>query len=147
MTEQSAPATEADVAEIAAALPETELGTSWGDRPTWKVPAGPKGKGFLLYRSPRHDAVDPVTGQEYDDLIVIRTADAGDKQALVDDPESPFFTIDHFRNHHAVLVQAARLGEITRAELAEVITEAWLAMAPPRLRKAFLAGSGPRAEA
>lgn len=143
----SRPATEADVARIAAALPETELGISWGDRPTWKVPAGGKGKGFLLYRSPRHDAVDPLTGEEYDDLIVIRTADAGDKQALVDDPDSPFFTIDHFRSTNAVLVQASRLGEITEEELAEVITEAWLAMATPRLRKAFLAESGPGAEA
>jgi len=137
----SRPATEDDIARIAGGLPETELGISWGDRPTWKVPAGGKGKGFLLYRSPRHDAVDPVTGEEYDDLVVIRTADAGDKQALVDDPGSPFFTIDHFRSYNAVLVQASRLAEISETELAEVITEAWLAMAPPRLRKAFLAAN------
>lgn len=132
------PATAADVDEIAGSLPETELGISWGDRPTWKVPRGPKGKGFLLYRAPRKDAIDPATGEPYDDLIVIMTADDADKQALVDDPRTPFFTIDHFRNFNAVLVQAARLGEISRTELAEVITEAWLRMAPKRLAKAHL---------
>lgn len=139
------PATAEDVDEIAGSLPETELGISWGDRPTWKVPRGGKGKGFLLYRMPRKDAVDPETGEQYDDLIVIMTADDADKQALVDDPNTPFFTIDHFRNFNAVLVQASRLGEISRAELAEVITEAWLRMAPKRLAKSFLDGSA-RAE-
>jgi len=134
------PATAADVDEIAGSLPETELGISWGDRPTWKVPRGPKGKGFLLYRAPRNDAIEPATGEPYDDLIVIMTADDADKQALVDDPRTPFFTIDHFRNFNAVLVQASRLGEISRIELAEVITEAWLRMAPKRLARAFLDG-------
>ena len=36
----SRPATPADVDRICASLPETELGTSWGDVPTWKVPTG-----------------------------------------------------------------------------------------------------------
>lgn len=143
MTDRAA--TVDDVDQIARSLPETELGTSWGDRPTWKVPRGGKGKGFVLYRAPRQDAVDPATGEQYDDLIVIMTADDAGKQALVDDPRTPFFTIDHFRNFNAVLVQASRLGEISRAELAEVITEAWLRMAPKRLAKAFLDG-GDRAE-
>ncbi len=135
------PATAADVDTIAGAFPETELGISWGDRPTWKVPRGKSGKGFLLYRAARKDAVDPETGQPYDDLIVIMTADDADKQALVDDPDTPFFTIDHFRNFNAVLVRASRLGEISRTELAEVLTEAWLRMAPKRLAKAYLDGS------
>jgi hypothetical protein len=84
--------------------------------------------------------VDPATGEEYDDLLVIRTADAGDKQALVD-ADGPFFTIEHFRNFNAVLVQQGRLGEISRDELAEVITDAWLAVAPKKLAKAYLAGA------
>lgn len=127
-----------DVDAIAASLPETEKGLSWGDRPIWKVPRGDKGRGFVLWRAPRHDAVDPDTGEEYDDLLVIRTADAGDKQALVD-ADGPFFTIDHFRSYNAVLVQQSRLGEITREELAEVITDAWLAVAPKKLARAYLA--------
>lgn len=136
------PATEADIAEIAGGLPETEFGITWGDRPTWIVPKGPKGRGFVLFRAPRHDAVDPVTGVEYDDLIVIRTADAGDKQALADDERTPFFTIDHFKNFNAVLVQASRLGELSYDELAEVVTDAWVAVAPAKLRKSYLEGAG-----
>ena len=129
-----------DVDEICGGLPETWLGTSWGDVPTWLVPLrvkGDKGRGFVLYRRPHQSAVDPQTGELFDDLVVIRTANADDKQALVDG-DGPFFTIDHFRGYNAVLVQQSRLGEITRDELAEVITDAWLATAPKKLVKEFL---------
>jgi hypothetical protein len=125
-----------DVDEVASALPETEKATSWGDRPTWKVPRGEKGRGFVIWRAPRHDAVDPQTGEQYADLLVIRTADAGDKQALVE-ADGPFFTIDHFDGYNAVLVQQSRLGEISRDELAEVIAEAWAAVAPKRLVREY----------
>ncbi len=131
-------ATPADVDEITASLPETEKGTSWGDRPTWKVPRGEKGRGFVIARGPRKDAVDPATGELYTDLLVIRVANAADKAELVE-ADGPFFTTDHFNGYNAVLVQESRLGEITRDELAEVITDAWLAVAPKTLAKAYLA--------
>ena len=129
-----------DVDEICRGLPETWFGTSWGDVPTWLVPLrvqGDKGRGFVLYRKPHTSAVDPDTGELYDDLVVIRTANADDTQALVD-ADGPFFTIDHFKGFNAVLVQQSRLGEITRDELAEVITEAWIATAPKKLVKELL---------
>ena len=134
----SRPARPEDVDEICGALPETELGTSWGDRPTWKVPRGEKGRGFVLYRAPHRTAVDPVTGEMYDDLVVIVTPTEADKAALVEDESTPFFTIDHFRGYNAVLVQQSRLGEISRDELAEVITDAWAHRAPRRLVKEHL---------
>ena len=56
---------------------------------------GDKGRGFVLYRKPHKSAVDPATGEEYDDLLVIRTANPDDKLALVEG-SGPFFTIDHF---------------------------------------------------
>jgi hypothetical protein len=130
-----------DVDEICGSLPQTWFGTSWGDVPTWLVPLrvqGDKGRGFVLYRKPHRSAVDPATGELFDDLLVIRTANADDKQALVDG-NGPFFTIDHFKGFNAVLVQQSRLGEITRDELAEVITDAWLATAPKKLVEEFLA--------
>ena len=139
----SRPATPDDVDEICAALPETELGTSWGDVPTWKVPAGAKGKGFVLYRHPHPTAVDPDTGEMYDDLLVIITPTEVEKRALVEDPTTPFFTIDHFRNFNAVLVQQSRLGELTRDELAEVITDAWATRAPKRLVREHLPDPSP----
>lgn len=133
MTTPRTPARPEDVDEICGSLPETELGISWGDRPTWKVPRGDKGRGFVLYRAPHRTAVDPTTGEMYDDLVVIVTPTEADKQALVDDASTPFFTIDHFRGTNAVLVQQSRLGEIEREELVEVITEAWATRAPRKL--------------
>lgn len=129
----STPARPEDVDEICAGLPETELGTSWGDVPTWKVPRGEKGRGFVLYRPPGKTAVDPATGEPYDDLVVIITPTEVEKDALVADESTPFFTIDHFKNFAAVLVQQSRLGEISREELAEIITDAWATRAPKKL--------------
>ncbi|MCF6377673.1 MmcQ/YjbR family DNA-binding protein [Nocardioides KLBMP 9356] len=127
-----------DIDEICASLPETELGTSWGDRPTWKVPRGAKGKGFVLYRAPDRTAVDPDTGEMWDDLVVIQTPTEVEKEALVADGSTPFFTIDHFRGYAAVLVRQSRLGEISRQELVEVITDAWAAKAPKKLMREHL---------
>ena len=128
----------ADVHAICSGLPEVELGTSWGDRPTYLVTQKPKPRGFVLARAPRHDAVDPATREEFQDLLVIRTANADDKAALVE-ADGPFFTIDHFRSYNAVLVQQSRLGEVDVDELREVITDAWLAVAPRSLAKKLLA--------
>jgi hypothetical protein len=122
---------------ICRALPEVELGTSWGDVTTYKV----RDKGFLLYRPPHKSAINPATGEMYDDLLVIMTPTAAEKAALVEDESTPFFTIDHFRNFSAVLVQRSRLDEIDRAELAEIITDAWAAKAPRSLVKHHL-GNG-----
>ena len=132
------PATPDDIEAICLALPEVELGTSWGDRPTYKVPKGEKGKGFLLYRMPHKTAVDPETGEMYDDLLVIVTPTEAEKRALVEDESTPFFTVEHFRRSNAVLVQQSRLGELDREELVEIITEAWAARAPKALVREHL---------
>jgi hypothetical protein len=126
-----------DIDRIARSLPEVELGISWGDRPTYKVPKGEKGKGFLLHRSPHKTATDPETGEMYDDLLVIHTPSLEAKQELVDDERLPFFTIDHFNGYKAVLVRQSRLDEIDVDELEEIITDAWAARAPKRLVKQY----------
>ena len=123
-----------DIDEICMGLPEVEFGTSWGDLPTYKV----RGKGFLLYRAPHRSAIDPATGEPFEDLLVIMTPTEVEKRALVEDERLPFFTIDHFKGYNAVLVRLSRLGEIDREELVEIITEAWAAKAPkPLARKYF----------
>ena len=123
-----------DIDEICMGLPEVEFGTSWGDLPTYKV----RGKGFVLYRAPHRTAIDPATGEPFDDLLVIMTPTEVEKRALVEDERLPFFTIDHFNGFNAVLVQLSRLGEIDREELVEIITEAWATKAPkPLARKYF----------
>ena len=92
----------------------------------------------MLYRAPHKTAVDPETGEMYDDLVVIRAPSEAEKRALVDDDGPPFFTIDHFKGYNAVLVQQRRLGEISRDELAEIITDAWAAKAPKKLVREHL---------
>lgn len=121
--------------DFCANLPGVELGTSWGDRPTYKV----RGKGFVRFREARADAIDPVTEEPYDDLIVIVTGGLDEKAALVEDESMPFFTIHHFRSWPAVLVQASRLGEMSQEELAEVLVDAWARFAPKRAVAAYLA--------
>ena len=133
------PATPADVDAICRLLPEVELGISWGNRPTYKVPKGAKGRGFVLYRAPNKNAIDPATGEPYDDLLVITVPDESAKLSLVDDSSTPFFTIDHFKGYDAVLVQESRLGEAQVDELTEILTDAWLSVAPKALTQDFLA--------
>ena len=126
----SRPATPEDVERLCLSLPETELGTTWGDVPTYVVRQKPKPRGFVLYREPRGDAVDPETGEVYDDLLVIRTRDAADKAALVE-ADGPFFTIDHFRSFNAVLAHPSRPAAADAHPPREPTTDARLAAAPP----------------
>src|SRR3954466_10874387 len=88
-------------------------------------------RSFVFFRNPRPDAFDPGTGERYDDVIVFWVESDADKQALVQDPSSPFFTTPHFNGHRSVLLRASRLGELTGDELAEVVQDAWLARASP----------------
>ncbi len=63
--------------------------------------------------------------------------DLADKDALVQ-AEGPFFTTPHFNGYRAVLLRERDLARVTRDELEEVITDAWLARAPKRLAREFL---------
>ena len=106
------PATPDDIDAICLALPEVELGTSWGDRPTYKVPKGGKGKGFLLYRMPHKTAVDPETGEMYDDLLVIVTPTEHEKGLLVDDAYTNLVLPDVLRKHGLTGRDAAFVTEL-----------------------------------
>ena len=96
------------------------------------------GKSFVFFRTPRPDAVDPATGERYPDVIVFWVPSESDKQALVQDQASPFFTTSHFDGHPSVLVRGSRIGELTVQELAEVIQDAWLSQASPARAAAWL---------
>jgi hypothetical protein len=88
------------------------------------------------------DAVDPDTGDRYPDVIIFWVASEADKSALVQDPDSPFFTTPHFDGHLSVLVRASRLPELSRDEVVEVVQDAWLCRASTRRRTAWLAEHG-----
>jgi hypothetical protein len=96
------------------------------------------GKSFIFFRNPRPDATDPETGERYPDVIMFWVPDEADKQALIQDPSSPFFTTRHFDGHPSVLVRASRIGELSLAELTEVIEDAWLSRASRARAAAWL---------
>ncbi|WP_073264541.1 MmcQ/YjbR family DNA-binding protein [Cryptosporangium aurantiacum] len=100
------------------------------------------GKSFVFFRTRRPDAVDPATGERYPDVIMFWVESEGDKHALVQDETTPFFTTPHFDGHPSVLVRAARLGELTYEELAEVVQDAWLSRASARRATAWLRAQG-----
>ncbi len=123
-----------DVHQLAQAMPHVTVVPGPNGNPVYQV----GGKSFVFFRNPRPDAVDPVTRQRYDDVIVIWVPSEDEKQALVQDPASPFFTTPHFDGHRSVLVRAGRIGELSRQELAEIVEEAWLSQASNRRGEAWL---------
>jgi hypothetical protein len=126
------------VHEIAGAMPHVTVDRGPQGNAVYRV----GGKSFVFFRNPRPDAVDPDTGERYDDVIVIWIESGDDKAALVQDPGSPFFTTDHFNGHPSVLVRASRLHEVSRSELAELIQDAWLSRASKRRAADWLAEHG-----
>ena len=135
MVDGSRPARIEDVHELARGMPDVAVEGD-ADNPVYKI----GGKSFVLFRTPRPDAVDPVTGDRYRDVIILWVASDADKEALVEDESTPFFTTPHFNGHRSVLLRGSRIGELSRDELAEVVQDAWLARAPVRKAKEWLAG-------
>lgn len=129
----SRPATVDDVHELARGMPGVSLAD--GGKVVYQV----GGRSFVFFRNPRPDAFDPDTGERYDDVIVFWVESEEDKQALVEDPSTPFFTTPHFNGHPSVLLRGSRVGELDRDELAEVVYDAWLARAGKRAREKWLA--------
>jgi hypothetical protein len=125
-------ATVDDVHEIARGMPGA---TVTEEARVYQV----SGRSFVFFRTPRPDAVDPQTGERYDDVIVFWVASDEEKQALVLDESTPFFTTPHFNGHPSVLLRGSRIGELDRDELAETVYDAWLARAGKRAAAAWLA--------
>ena len=129
-----------DVHELALAMPHvTVVHGERAQNPVYQV----GGKSFVFFRTPRPDAVDPGTGERYPDVIMFWVSDEADKLALVQDPGTPFFTTPHFDGHPSVLIRAARLGELTVADLTEIVADAWLARASRARATAYLASRSP----
>jgi hypothetical protein len=126
-----------DVHEIALSMPHVELAPG-GHRPVYQVGR----KSFVFFRTQRPDAFDPETGERYDDVIVF-WVDPVDKDAMVLDESTPFFTTPHFNGHPSVLLRGSRIGELTRDEVAEVVQDAWLSRASKRRAADWLAEHPP----
>jgi hypothetical protein len=137
--DENRPAGVGDVHELALAMPHVTVDYGTGGNPVYQV----GGKSFIFFRNPRPDAVDPETGERYQDVIVFWVASEEDKQALVQDEASPFFTTAHFDGHLSVLLRASRIDELTRDELAQIVQDAWLSRASARRAAAWLSAHPP----
>ncbi|WP_091515771.1 MULTISPECIES: MmcQ/YjbR family DNA-binding protein [Amycolatopsis] len=127
-----------DVHDLAMGMPHVERVPGSQGRPVYQVGR----RSFVFFRNPRPDAVDPETGERYDDVIVFWVGSEADKEALVADERTPFFTTPHFDGHPSVLLRESRIGELSYDELAEIVQDAWLARASPRRAQAWLEAHG-----
>ncbi|HEY3758830.1 MAG TPA: MmcQ/YjbR family DNA-binding protein [Solirubrobacteraceae bacterium] len=123
-----------DVRRLALALPETSERLS-RENHQWRV----KDKLFVWERPLRPKEIEALGADAPDGAILgARVEHVGAKEALIADDPRVFFTTPHFDGYAAILV---RLDRIAPKDLEEVVTEAWLARAPPRLIKEYLSES------
>jgi hypothetical protein len=120
-----------DVARIVGTLPEVTEGESRGGR-TWDV----GGKTFAWERAfskadlKRYGAETPPAGP----ILAVRVADLGEKEAVLAAGHRGIFTIPHFDNYAAVLVD---LPKVPAKVLRETLEDGWLSRAPDRLVTGF----------
>lgn len=120
-----------DVRRIALDLPETDEGSSHGNR-SWRV----KEKGFVWERPLRRGDLEALGDAAPDGPILgARVENEMAKEALIANDPDVFFTTPHFDGYPAILIQ---LENISVEDLTEVIVEAWIARAPKRLAKDYL---------
>ena len=120
-----------DVARITGELPEVVEGEHHGHA-TWSV----RGKGIAWLRSFSKadlkrfgDRTPPAAP-----ILAVNTKDLHDKEGVLAADINGVFTIEHFNNYPAVLVE---LGVIDARDLRDLLVDAWLAVAPADLADAF----------
>jgi hypothetical protein len=124
-------ATQADVRQIALALPET---TEDPERFAFSVHNKGKAKGFAwvwLERIAPKKARVPNP-----DVLAVRVANLDEKEFLLVAEPAKFFTEPHYNGFPAILV---RLAAVDPTELSVLLTNAWTSQAPAALVKQFKA--------
>jgi hypothetical protein len=128
-----------DLDELALALPQVTKELSDDRRPSYLA----HGKAFCFHRRPRPDAVDAQTGERLDDVLVFRVENLDVKELVLADERGIFFTTPHWNGYPAVLLRIPELARLERAELRELVVDAWLTRAQKRVAKAWLAENDP----
>jgi hypothetical protein len=120
-----------DVARLALAMPETTERVSRDCR-QWVV----KDKLFVWERPLRKSDLKALgDAAPAGPILGARVEHEGAKHALIEDDPGVFFTTPHFDGYPAILLRLDAIGE---QALEEVVVEAWLNRAPPKLVKAYL---------
>lgn len=122
-------ATQNDVRKIVLALPATR---EVQKRFAFEVLNGSKYKGFAWVWLQRIDPRKPRV--PCPDVLGVRVGSLDAKEILLMADSRKFFTEPHYDGYPAVLV---RLKEIGRAELGELLTQAWAVQAPKALVAKF----------
>jgi hypothetical protein len=128
-------ATMKDLDELALAMPQTARELSEDGRPSYSV----HGKYFCFHRRPRPDAVDEKSGERLDDVLVFRVEGQDVKDLILADGRGIFFTTPHWNGYPAVLIRIPSLRRLKKAELRDLVVDAWLTRAQKRVAKAWLA--------
>jgi hypothetical protein len=120
------------VRRYALALPGTAEGTSHGNV-VWTV-----NKKFFVWERPlrKSDLAALGDAAPAGEILGVRTADLEMKDAIIASNPAVYFTTPHFDGYAAVLVQ---LKKISAKQLQRVVTEAWIAIAPEKAVRAYLA--------
>jgi hypothetical protein len=129
-------ATQADVRRIASEVPETSEGRG---QFAFSVRNGKKDKGFAWEWKERIEPKQPRVANPK--VLAVRVADEGEKQALIASHPEKFFTEPHYNGFPAVLV---RLPKVRKAELRELLIDAWRCLAPRKLVAEYDAASPER---
>ncbi|HET7062749.1 MAG TPA: hypothetical protein VFI49_00640 [Rudaea sp.] len=120
-------ATRSDVRRIALSFPEAR---EQDGHFAFEVRNGKKYKGFAWVWMQRIDPRKPRV--PCPDVLAVRVPNLDAKEILLMADERKFFTEAHYEGFPAVLV---RLKEIGRAELRELLQQAWATQAPKALLK------------
>jgi hypothetical protein len=128
----------ADLDRLALALPEAVREVDDEGRVSYQV----QGKWFCFHRRPRPDAVDAKTGERLEDVLVFRVESLDVKDLLLSDDRDVYFTTPHWNGFPAVLVRIPHLRRLRRADLRDLVEDAWLTRAPKRVAKAWLETQG-----
>jgi len=72
------------------------------------------------------------------DVLAFRVDGAEAKELMLADPRGIFFKTPHWNGYPAVLMRIPELKRLKKAELRDVVIEAWLTRAQKRIAKAWL---------